>query len=529
MEGLSALNRGVRALTKAVTTTLGPQGSQVVIKKDHSHPYVTKHGASIAKALMLSDAFENIGLKIAREASTQTESQVGDGSTTAIVLTDALFSAGLKGIACGLDPLEIKQGIILAGDMLTEELAKLAVSVKSPDDVLNIATTSANNDPIIGKIISDAIAMVGVEGVFSIKESLGTETTLQTDANFGFNSGYLSSYFVTDPETMEVRYENAYLLLCNQTLSSLNQSFIRFLEQISQEGKHPLIIIAEDFDPQLLSILIVNKLKGNLPICAVKASGDGEYRKQILEDIAILTGGTLIGDMSGVSLDEAGFDVLGHVGKIIITETSMIFSEGKGDSAKIEERINSLRCIIQSSSELAAEDIEKRLAGLVGGTARISLGAATEAEFKEKRSRLESALQATKAACKEGCLPGGGVALVRAASVVKIPDTLSTGEVFGCKCLLQSAEVPLKAIAVNCGKASDNVLDTILKHPDPYFGYNGITDSFENLISSGVCDALTVTKFALKYSISIACLLLTSSFFIVDSSVEVEDSQFPGT
>ncbi|WP_375793796.1 molecular chaperone GroEL [Chlamydia sp. 12-01] len=533
LEGLSALNRGVRALAKAVTTTLGPQGSHVVIKKDHTPPYVTKHGASIAKEINLSDAFENTGLKLAREAALQTEAQVGDGSTTAIVLTDALFSSGLKGIAVGLDPLEIKQGIQLAGEMLDKELAKLAIGINETQDIFHIATTSANHDPSIGRILSDAIATVGVEGVFSIREGAGAETTLQATTHVGLNSGYLSAYFITHPETMEVIYEDASILLCNQTLSCLNQSFIHFLEQIFQTSRNPLIIVAEDFDPQLLSILIVNKLKGNLPVCAIKAPGYGEQRRETLEDIAILTGATLVGDLLEISLNEDNSNVLGRVGKVVVTQNTTLLSEGKGSKERIEQRIDYLRqAILDSSSEIDTEDLEKRLARFVGGMAQIYLGAATESDYREKKICLENALKATKAAFKEGCLPGGGTALARAASIVKIPDQLSTGVVFGCKCMLQSAEAPLRVLAMNCGKVSDYVVETVLSYPDPYFGYNCISDTFENLISSGVFDAFTVIKFALKYSISISCLLLTSSFFIVDSSEgdpKFPESSFPDT
>lgn len=524
LEGLRALNRGVRALAKAVTSTLGPQGSHVVIKKDHSSPYVTKQGASIAKEIILPDAFENTGLKLIKEAALQMEAQVGDGSTTAIVLTDALFASGLKGVAVGLDPLEIKQGIQLAGAMLDEELAKLVVKISESEDIFHIATSSANHDAAIGKILADAIAQIGIEGVLSIKEGRGTETTLQATRHVGLNSGYLSSYFVTHPETMEVIYEDASILLCNQALSCLNQSFIHFLEQTFQTNRKPLIIIAEDFDPELLSILIVNKLKGNLPVCAIKAPGYGQQCKETLEDIAILTGATLVGDLLGISLSESSLDVLGRVEKIIVKRNTTIFSGGKGNQESLEQRIDYLRqAIVQSSSEMDTQDLEKRLARFVGGVAQIYLGSATENEYKEKKIRLESALKAVKAAFKEGCLPGGGVALARAASIIKIPNELPIGVMFGCKCMLQSAEEPLRVLATNCGKDPEYVVDTVLKHADPYFGYNCINDSFENLITSGVFDPFSVTKYALKYSISISCLLLTSSFFIVDSSEKMQN------
>lgn len=530
LEGLSALNRGVRALAKAVIATLGPQGSCVVIKKDRVSPYVTKHGASIAKEVTLTDAFEHTGLKLAKEAALQTEIQVGDGSTTAVVLIDALFSSGLKGVAVGLDPLEIKQGIHLAGEMLDKELTKLVIEADPKEDVLQIAITSANNDPLIGRLISDAIATVGIEGVISIKEGTNKETTLKATTDVGLNAGYLSPYFVTHPETMEVVYENASILLCNQTLSCLNQAFIHFLDQTFQTSKNPLIIIAEDFDPQLLSILIVNKLKGELPICAIKAPGFGNQRKEILEDIAILTGATVVGDLLGISLEEGSPSILGSVGKIVITQNTTLLSEGKGNQERREQHIDYLRrAIAHSSSEMDTEDLEKRLARFVGGLAQIHLGATTENEYREKKICLESALKATKAAFKEGCLPGGGTALARAASVVKIPEQLPAGVMFGCKCMLQSAEAPLRILARNSGKVPDAVVATVLEHADPYFGYNCVHDTFENLISAGVLDPLTVIKYILKHSISISCLLLTSSFFIVDSSKELQDPQFPET
>lgn len=530
LDGLSALYRGVRALANATVTTLGPQGAHVVIKKERSHPYITKHGASIAKELQLSDAFENMGLKLAREVALQTDMHVGDGSTTAIVLTESLFALGLQGIARGLDPLEIKQGIVLAGDKILEELTKLALPVQTSKDVVSVATTAANNDPVLGQLAADVIANIGIEGEYFIEKSPTLQTTIHTCVSLGLHSGYLSSYFVTHPETMEVIYEDAYVLLCNQTLSYANQDFICFLEKVAQEKKLPLIIVAANIDPQLLSVLIVNKLKGSFPLCAITIPEQGEMCKQILEDITVVTGATLIDSFLGMSLSTADITVLGKVEKVIISEKKTAFFHGLGESTIIAEHIAHVHQQIQSNpSKEERVILEKRLSRLSGKKIRVSLGSTTEDEFKEKKIHLIHALQAVKAACREGYLPGGGVALFRAAERIQVPEKISPGIAYGYTCLIQSMRAPFTAMITNCGKLPTTLLDTLIEHPDPCFGYNGMTHAVENVISSGICDAFSVVKFVLKYSISIACLLLTSSLFIVDSSGEVQDGSLGDT
>ncbi|EPP36196.1 60 kDa chaperonin 1 [Chlamydia avium] len=521
LDGLNALHRGVRALANTASATLGPQGAHVIIKKEHSQPYTTKYGASIAKELQLPDAFENMGLKLAREVALQIDAHVGDGSTTAIILTEALFALGLQGIARGLDPLEIKQGIVLAGDSVLEELTKLATPILTDQDILAVATTAANNDAILGQLAVDVIASIGVEGEYCIEESPTHQTTVHTCAYLGLHSGYLSSYFVTHPETMEVIYEDAYVFLCNQTLSYLNQDFIHFLEKVAQEKKFPLIIIAVDIDPQLLSVLIVNKLKGSFPVCAIKIPEQGAHARHILEDIAVVTGATLIDSFSGISLDTADVNVLGKVRKILITERTTAFFHGTGDNTIVSDHITHVRQ--QTLYHPSEEVVEKRLSQLHGKKAWIYLGAVTENEFKEKKIQMIHALQAIKAAYREGYLPGSGIALIRAAERIRIPETISPGIAHGYTCLIQSMRAPLTTIITNCGRVPTELLDTIIQHPDTSFGYNGITHTIENVISAGICDAFSVMRFVLKYSISMACSLLSSSLFIIDSPEKVED------
>lgn len=524
LEGLSALHRGVRALASTAATTLGPQGTHIIIKKERSHPYITKHGASIAKELQLSDAFENIGLKLAREVAIQTDRHVGDGSTTAMVFTEALFALGLQGIACGFDPLEIKQGIMIAGDKALEELKKLAISLQSSQDVVAVATTAANNDPVLGQLAADVIASIGIEGEYSIEKSPTSQTLVHTYTCLELHSGYLSSYFITHPETMEVIYEHAYVLLCNQALSCLNQDFICFLEKIAQMRKLPLIIIAAHIDPQLLSVLIVNKLKGSFPLCAIQISEQGEICRQILEDIAVVTGATLIDSFAGVSFETADVNVLGKVEKAYISESKAVFSHGAGEQDRIANHMAYVQGeLSHSPSQEVFAILENRLSRVSGKKVRVDLGATTEEEFQEKKIYLLHALQAIKSAYREGYLPGGGVALIRAAERIQVPEDVSPGVAYGYTCLQQSVRAPLAAIITNCGGIPSAFLDVLANHPDPYFGYNGITNAMENMISSGIYDAFSMIKFVLKHSISIACLLLTSSLFIVGSSEKIED------
>ncbi|ANH78578.1 chaperonin GroEL [Candidatus Chlamydia sanziniae] len=521
-EGLIALQRGVRTLAKAVTLTLGPQGCNVVIKKGKNPVLVTRNGATVAKEIVLADPFENLGIKLAREAAIKAVDYVGDGSTTVIVLIDALFSAGLKGVAIGLDPQEIRAGILLATEALIEELKKQRLPIQSSEDLIHIATIAANQNTATGIMIADALTKVGPEGIISISQDQGKIMSLEIVSGINFKSGYLSPYFVTRPETMDIFWENASLLLLDQNVFSLSKPFIDYLTLISAESSHPVIIVAHDFDKEVLATLVVNKLKMGLSLCAVKAPGFGEHRQAILEDLAILTGATLISDRLGSSLEQASLDILGYAHKVTITKESVVFLNGGGNSEAIENRVHYLReTIARNRSGYEIQELEKRLAKFVGRMARIQLSSETETEFQEEKNRFTAALRATKAALKEGIVPGGGVALLQAAASVQSSGALASGVAFGFDSLLLAVQAPLKILVQNCGKVPEATVHRILSQKNPYFGYNGIKDTFENLISAGIYDPFMVTTASLKYAVSVSCLLLTSSFFMADAPIEL--------
>ncbi|AAD18915.1 gGroEL [Chlamydia pneumoniae TW-183] len=511
-EGLSALKRGVHALTKAVTPAFGPRGYNVVIKKGKAPIVLTKNGIRIAKEIILQDAFESLGVKLAKEALLKVVEQTGDGSTTALVVIDALFTQGLKGIAAGLDPQEIKAGILLSVEMVYQQLQRQAIELQSPKDVLHVAMVAANHDVTLGTVVATVISQADLKGVFSSKDS-GISKTRGLGKRV--KSGYLSPYFVTRPETMDVVWEEALVLILSHSLVSLSEELIRYLELISEQNTHPLVIIAEDFDQNVLRTLILNKLRNGLPVCAVKAPGSRELRQVVLEDLAILTGATLIGQESENCEIPVSLDVLGRVKQVMITKETFTFLEGGGDAEIIQARKQELcLAIARSTSESECQELEERLAIFIGSIPQVQITADTDTEQRERQFQLESALRATKAAMKGGIVPGGGVAFLRAAHAIEVPANLSSGMTFGFETLLQAVRTPLKVLAQNCGRSSEEVIHTILSHENPRFGYNGMTDTFEDLVDAGICDPLIVTTSSLKCAVSVSCLLLTSSFFI---------------
>ncbi|WP_100934374.1 chaperonin GroEL [Candidatus Chlamydia corallus] len=510
-EGLSALKRGVHALTKAITPTFGPRGYNAVIKKGKAPLFLTKNGIRIAKEIILQDSFEYLGLKLAKEALIKVIEQTGDGSTTTLVLIDALFTHGLKGIAAGLDPQEIKAGILLSVEMVHQKLQKQAIKLQSLEDVLHVAKISANHDVSLGKMVATAVFQADPKGVFSSEERELKKFALGKRVK----SGYLSPYFVTRPETMDVVWEEAFVLILSHSLVSLNEELIQYLELISEQNAHPLIIIAEDFDQNVLRTLILNKLRNGFPVCAVKVPGSREVRQAVLEDLAILTGATLIGGVSEHCEKSVSLSVLGRVKQVTITKEMFTFFQGGGRVEAINSRKQELcLAMAKSTSECESQKFEERLAIFVGSVPQIQITADTDTEQRERQFQLEAALRATKAAMKGGVVPGGGVAFLRAANSIEIPKNLSSGMTFGFESLLRAVQTPLKVLAQNCDKSSEEVLHTILSQENPRFGYNGMTDTFEDLITAGISDPLIVTSSSLKCAVSVSCLLLTSSFFI---------------
>lgn len=513
-DALKAIQEGVRKLAKAVIITLGPNGRNVVIKKGHGAPLSTKDGVTVAKEIALKDKFENMGAQIVKEASSKTADVAGDGTTTAIVLAEAIFSSGMRNVSAGVNPMDLKRGIDKAVEVLVTALKKLATPIKTPQEVEQIATISANNDRAIGQIISQAMEKVGREGVITVAEAKGFETTLDVVEGMQFDKGYVSPYFVTNPEQMSVELDNAFIFITDKKISAVKQ-IVPILEKVSQKGPKPLLIIAEDIDSEALATLVVNRLKGGLPVCAVKAPGFGDRRKAMLGDIAALTGATVVSEEVGLQLEEVGLEVLGRAKTVKVTKDDTTLVDGAGDQALIEARCKEIRYeLANSTSKYDIEKLEERLAHLAGGVAVLNIGAATESEMKEKKARVEDALHATRAAVGEGVVPGGGVALIRA---VKSLDGLKlTGdEAIGVEIIRQAAFAPAIAIATNCGKQGNLIAEKIAEQSGA-FGFNGMTGEFEDLVKAGVLDPVLVTWTALINAASVAGLLLTTAAMITE-------------
>lgn len=513
-EALKSILKGVKTLAKAVIVTLGPKGRNVVINKGFGAPLSTKDGVTVAKEITLKDKFENIGAQLVKEASSKTSDVAGDGTTTAIVLAEAIYSCGVKNVIAGANPMSVKRGIDKAVDKMTEALDQLATKISKPEEVKQIATISSNNDLGIGIIIAEAMEKVGKDGTITIMEAKGIDTTLDIVEGMQFDKGYLSPYFVTNADKMTVEYDNALILITDKKLSNA-RDLVPVLEKVMEKTQRPLLIIADDVDGEALATLVVNKLKGGLPLCAVKAPAFGDRRKAMLEDIAILTDGTVVTEEVGMNLDDIGLEVLGKAKKIKISKEETTIVDGAGDPKKIQARIGQIRAeIANCTSDYDREKLEERLAKLVGGVAVINVGAATEAELKEKKARVEDALHATRAAVAEGIVSGGGVALLRA---VKSLDKLqlANDEQIGVDIIREAVYAPATAIANNCGKPGNLIAEKIFEKEGSW-GYNGLTDTFGDLLQEGVIDPVRVTKSALINAASVAGLLITIAAMITE-------------
>ena len=517
-EARDSIRRGVSKLARTVKVTLGPKGRNVIIQKSFGSPTVTKDGVTVAKEIELEDVYENIGARMVREVASKTNDVAGDGTTTATVLAEAIFNEGLKAVVAGVNPVQLKTGIEKGVAEVAEKLRSMAVKIKDQESMAHVATIASNNDREIGNMLADAMARVGKDGVITVDEGKSLQTEQEWVEGMQFDRGYLSPYFVTDPTGMEAVLEDAYVLVFEKKISSI-KDMVPLLEKVVEKGK-PLLIIAEDVDGEALATLVINRLRGTFTVAAVKAPGYGDRRKAMMEDIAILTGGQAIFEALGIKLESVDLPHLGRAKKVIIDKDNTTIIEGAGKSADIKARIDQIRREIEnSSSDYDREKLEERLAKLAGGVAKVNVGAATESEMKEKKARVEDALHATRAAVEEGILPGGGVALLRAASKLKPHESLTEDEVIGFHIVLRACRSPLDAIAENAGQDGGIVCEKVLAMKGNE-GYNALTDSYEDLVKSGVIDPTKVARTALANAASVATLLLTSDALIADKPKE---------
>ena len=509
-----AILRGVQKLAKAVTATLGPKGRNVVIDKKFGSPTVTKDGVTVAKEIELECPYENMGAQMVREVASKTSDTAGDGTTTATVLAEAIYREGLKYVTSGASPISIQRGIQKAVEAAVEELAKISKKVKEKEEIKQVATVSANWDTTIGEIIADAMDKVGKDGTITVEEAKSIETTLEVVEGMQFDKGYLSPYFVTNMETMETKLENAYILIYEKKVSSL-KDLLPILEKLAKTGK-PLLIIAEEVEGEALATLVVNKLRGVLNICAVKAPGFGDRRKAMLEDIAILTGGKCITEDLGIKLENLTLDDLGSAKSIVVDKENTTIVEGNGKSSEIKGRVDQIRRQIEeTTSDYDREKLQERLAKLAGGVAVINVGAATESEMKEKKARVEDALHATRAAVEEGIVAGGGVALIRCLPAVEKLKLHETDEQIGVEIVKRAIEAPLRALSSNAGVEGSLIVQEVRKRKGSE-GYNVATGEYVDLVKAGVVDPKKVTRSALQNASSIAGLLLTTECLITD-------------
>jgi len=527
VEARAALKRGVDQLAEAVKVTLGPKGRNVVIDKKFGAPTVTKDGVTVAKEIELSDPIENMGAQMVKEVATKTSDVAGDGTTTATILAQAIFREGLKNVTAGANPMAIKRGIDKAVTAVVEELKKMSVPTTGRKEIAQVGSISANNDKEIGDLIADAMEKVGKDGVITVEEAKGLETDLETVDGMQFDRGYISPYFVTDPEKMEAALEDGFILIHDKKISSM-KDLLPILEKIAQQGK-PLLIIAEDIEGEALATLVVNKLRGTLKVCAVKAPGFGDRRKAMLEDIAKLTGGQVISEELGLKLENAVINDLGRAKRLVIDKDNTTIIDGNGEEKAIQGRISEIRSAIEkATSDYDKEKLQERLAKLAGGVAIINVGAATEAEMKEKKARVEDALHATRAAVEEGIVPGGGVALLRAQRALKTLKFQDPEEQVGVEIVRRSLEEPIRMIVQNAGAEGSLVVEKVRSSKDDAFGYNALTDTYENLVQAGVIDPTKVTRTALQNAASIAGLLLTTEALIVEKKEEKSSAPAQG-
>ena len=517
--------RGVNALADAVKVTLGPKGRNVVIDKKFGSPTITKDGVTVAKEIDLKNPLENMGAQMVREVASKTSDTAGDGTTTATVLAQAIYREGLKMVTAGANPMELKRGIEKAVEAMITELKKLSKPV-SGNMIGQVGTISANSDDTIGKIIAEAMEKVGKDGVITVEEARSMETSLDVVEGMQFDRGYLSPYFVTDPERMETVLENPVILIHEKKISSM-KDLLPLLEQVARGGR-PLVIIAEDVDGEALATLVVNKLRGTLQVAAVKAPGFGDRRKAMLDDIAILTGGRAITEDLGIKLENIKIEDLGKAKKITIDKDNTTIVEGGGASSAIEGRVKQIRAQVEdTTSDYDREKLQERLAKLVGGVAVIKVGAATETEMKEKKARVEDAMHATKAAVEEGIVPGGGIALIRASKALD-GLKLEGDQKVGADIIRRAVEAPVRWIATNAGVEGSIVVQRVKESKDASFGYNASTDTYEDLVKAGVIDPTKVVRSALQNASSIASLLLTTEAMVCDVPEEKKDAPAHG-
>jgi chaperonin GroEL len=519
-----SLLRGVEKLSRAVKATLGPKGRNVVLDKKFGSPTVTKDGVSVAKEIELEDPYENMGAQMVREVASKTSDNAGDGTTTATVLAEAIFREGLKHVTSGANPIGIQRGINKAVEAAVGQLDKIAKKVKDKEEIKQVATVSANWDTTIGEIIADAMDKVGKDGTITVEEAKSIETTLDVVEGMQFDKGYLSPYFVTSADTMEAKLEDAYILNYEKKISNL-KDLLPILEKVAKLGK-PLLIIAEDVEGEALATLVVNKLRGTLNICAVKAPGFGDRRKAMMEDIAILTGGKCITEDLGIKLETVGLEDLGRAKSIVVDKENTTIVEGYGKSSDIQGRVNQIRRQIEeTTSDYDREKLQERLAKLAGGVAVINVGAATESEMKEKKARVEDALHATRAAVEEGIVPGGGVALLRCLAAIDTVKGANEDEQIGVEIVKRAVEYPAKYLASNGGYEGSVVVQEIKKRKGNE-GFNAATGEYEDLVKAGVVDPKKVTRSALQNAASIAGLLLTTECLITE--LPEKDKPAPG-
>ncbi|MEE0952359.1 MAG: chaperonin GroEL [Paludibacteraceae bacterium] len=519
VEAREALKRGVDQLANAVKVTLGPKGRNVIIDKKYGAPHITKDGVTVAKEIELKDAAENLGAQLVKEVASKTGDQAGDGTTTATVLAQAIVSVGLKNVTAGANPLDLKRGIDKAVTTVVEEIKKNAVVVGNDfDKIEQVATISANNDAEIGKLIADAMRMVSKDGVITIGEAKGMDTTIDVVQGMQFDRGYISPYFVTNTETMLAEMDKPYILIYDKKISNLKE-LLPVLEPAVQSGR-PLLIIAEDVDSEALTALVVNRLRAQLKICAVKAPGFGDRRKEMLEDIAILTGGTVISEEKGIQLSQATIEMLGTAESISVSKENTTIVNGAGDKEAIAARIGQIKAqIAATKSTYDKEKLQERLAKLAGGVAQLNVGAASEVEMKEKKDRVDDALSATRAAIEEGIVPGGGVMYIRAQKALEGLKGENEDEQTGIEIVRRAIEEPLRQIVSNAGKEGAVVVDKV-RNGEGDYGYNARKDVYENLFEAGVVDPAKVTRVALENAASVASMFLTTECVIVDHPEE---------
>jgi chaperonin GroEL len=522
----NAILRGVSMLTDAVKATLGPKGRNAILDKKFGAPTITKDGVTVAKEIELKDPWENMGAQLVREVASKTSDVAGDGTTTATVLAHAIYREGIKNVAAGANPMDIKRGIEKAVEVVIEELKKLSKPVQEKKEIAQVGTISANNDSSVGELIAEAMDKVGKDGVITVEEAKSMQTTLDVVEGMQFDRGYISPYFITDPERMECTLEDVFILIHEKKISSM-KDLLPILEQIAKMGK-PLVIIAEEVEGEALATLVVNKLRGTLQVCAVKAPGFGERRKAMLEDIAVLTGGTMISEDLGIKLENVKLTDLGRAKKINVDKENTTIVEGAGDPAKIEGRVKQIKAQVdETTSDYDREKLQERLAKLVGGVAVINVGAATETEMKEKKARVEDALNATRAAVEEGIVPGGGVAFLRCLSALKALK-LDEDQQVGVETIRKALEEPIKQIVDNAGLEGAVVVEKVKHSKEINYGFDADKEEYVDMIKAGIIDPTKVTRYALQNAASVAALMLTTAVMVTDFPEEEKAPKMPG-